>query len=81
MIHQIRYLAIVPHQCFSEIKTSSTSTPSTNHLSSSEILTSFPLICLFLILPSSAKVQSSRPYVLHHWPVVSCHSYQNWTAI
>lgn len=58
-----------------------TSTPSLNHLSSSLILTSFVLFCLFLIKPLSAKVQSSRPYDLHHWPVLSCHSYQNWTAI
>lgn len=58
-----------------------TSTPSLNHRSSSLILTSFVLFCLFLIRPLSAKVQSSRPYDLHHWPVVSCHSYQNWTAI
>lgn len=43
--------------------------------------TSFPLICLFCISPSSANVQSSSPYVRHHWPAPSCHSYQNWTAI
>lgn len=69
------------HQCFSLISTVFTSTPSLNHLSSSLILTSFVLFCLFLIRPLSAKVQSSRPYDLHHWPVLSCHSYQNWTAI
>lgn len=69
------------YQCFSLISTVLTSTPSLNHRSSSLILTSFVLFCLFLIRPLSAKVQSSRPYDLHHWPVLSCHSYQNWTAI
>lgn len=72
----------ITYQCFSSIKTWFTSmTLSLNHLSLSAIFTSFPLICLFLILPSSAKVQSSRPYVRHHWPSMSCHSYQNCTAI
>lgn len=69
------------HQCFSDMSTEFTSTPSLNHLSSSEMRTSFPLICLFLIRPFSANVQSSSPYVRHHWPDSSCHSYQNWTAI
>ena len=49
------------HQCFSEISTALTSTPSLNQRSSAEISTSFPLICLFRIRPSSANVQSSRP--------------------
>jgi hypothetical protein len=49
------------YQCFSEISTSFTSTPSLNQRSESASLTSFPLICLFLIRPSSAYVQSSRP--------------------
>jgi hypothetical protein len=49
------------YQCFSEISTSFTSTPSLNQRSESASLTSLPLICLFLIRPSSAKVQSSRP--------------------
>ncbi len=51
----------VSHQCSGPIVTSLTSTPSLNHLSESAIFTSFPLICLFHILPSSSKVQSSRP--------------------
>lgn len=69
------------HQCFSLISTESTSTPSWNQRSAAPILTSFPLICLFLINPLGANVQSSNPYVRHHWPASSRHSYQNCTAI
>lgn len=49
------------YQCFSLMSTVLTSTPSVNHLSSSEIFTSFVLFCLFFMSPFSAKVQSSRP--------------------
>jgi hypothetical protein len=71
----------LPYQCLSPMSTESTSTPSLNHLSWSSILTSLPLIWRFLISPFGANVQSSSPYVRHHWPVSSCHSYQNCTAI
>lgn len=49
------------YQCSSPMSTVFTSTPCLNHLPSSPISTSFPLICLFRIRPSSAKVQSSSP--------------------
>ena len=73
--------ALPTYQCLSLISTASTSTPPLNQRSPSSIFTSFPLICLFRIKPFSANVQSSSPYVRHHWPVSSFHSYQNWTAI
>src|SRR3569833_195357 len=50
-----------PHQCFSLMSTVLTSTPSLNHLSSSPIRTSFPLIIRLRICPFSANVQSSSP--------------------
>ena len=46
------------YQCFSLMSTVLISTPSLNQRSSSEISTSLPLICLFLIRPSGAYVES-----------------------
>ena len=53
-----KILLLFDYRCFSAMGNEFTSTPSLNQRSSSEMGTSFPLICLFRMRPSSLNVQS-----------------------